>query len=243
MTDVQVEEKDLQTILAETEDLGDKLQIITSQLGVDYTNWKESEEAKDTTKNSFFDLLTTYIQENVPLERRTERVLLKVDEDIDTALVTRYPDMRVVIDNDGDPLMEENPEDAQEWIVVLEPRPEMMKFEYVNREDGMVYTRGRTERGASFDVLGFISEFPDLAEQCVIQEVALVAPATMDLAEKSADDLLEMADVRFTLNEEKAEALVVADPSLLPVFMKFRIAPKISMSLQKPRKAKADELS
>lgn len=225
------------------ETVNDKLQILTADLGKVYDKWKDAEESKDVRKSQFFDLLTQYIIDNVPLERVTERVLLKDGEDIDDALNTRYPDMCVAITADGELLMEPNPDNDREWIVVMEPDPQYMKYQYVNTQTKMVYGRGRTERGADFDVLGFVDEFPELAEKCVTKTVTLSVSSSFDLSELDAEELLSLASTTVTLDEEKAEALVVADPSLLAVFMKFRVAPKVSMSLLKPRKAKADELS
>lgn len=223
--------------------LDKKLQILTADLGKVYDKWKEVEESKDTRKSQFFDLLTDFIEENVVLERTTEQVYLKDGEEIADALTTRYRDMRVVITPDGEPLMEENPENDREWIVVMEPDPKLMKYQYVNPKTKMVYARGRIERGADFDVIGFADEFPELADKCVTKTVTLSVASSVDLHQLDAEELLSLASATLTLDEEKAEALVVADPSLLAVFMKFRMAPKVSMSLLKPRKAKADELA
>lgn len=224
------------------ETTAEKLQILTKDLGKQYAAWKKAEEGKDKRKEGFFNLLTDFIQQSVPLERTTERVILKNNETIEDALKTRYPDMVVALDSDGEAMMEENPDNDREWIVVLNQDPKFMKYQFVNEDDGMVYGRGRTERGASFDTNGFVEEFPELAERCVERVVTLTVPPHADLSSMDTSELLSLSSEVFILDEEKAEALIVAEPSLLATFMKFRVAPKISMTLLKPRKAKADEL-
>lgn len=221
----------------------DKLNLVTGNLSHYYNDWKESEELKDTYKDQFFDLITEYIEGHVPLTRSTEQILLKDGEDIETALKTRYPDQRISNDPNGDPLIEVNPDNDQEWIVVMEPDPSFMKFQWVNPENQMVYARGRSERGAGFDVTGFLSEFPEIAAKCVTMNVNMSLPYSANLEEMSTSALLSLANVSYSLDEDRAEELVVADPSLMSVFAKFRVAPKVSLSLAKPRVAKKSELS
>ena len=201
------------------------LNAVSRHLGVAYDKWKQSEGDKDEYRDEFFELAT---KEVIARGLMTEAKLVygPSEDEAKERAELYYPAHRVLEVNDSN--------DDDKWKVLLEERPELKAFTYVNRTDKKVYKRS-IRRGSlqldddlmrerDNDLYMRVTEFPQWVE---------------DLA-KNFDGVYDYAFSRDVPRSLKPQDQIAdEDLPLLQEYM-YESAPKVQLA--PPRKAKPEEL-
>jgi hypothetical protein len=134
----------------------------TSDLGIHYKKWKSEEKEKNTFKDEFFDLVTVLVQgDDYELE---EKLVLTDAPDEDSArkhFAMYYP--RYLIDEIR-PADERITEGLGNWEAILTENPEYISWQYINPDDGMVYTKSVQDGSLMLDDERLAEEDPILYE-------------------------------------------------------------------------------
>lgn len=121
------------------------LRTITRKFGRAYVQSKEYDNRKKNWQQEFFDACTQAVQRERRLPRKTVTTL-----DGREWVLQHHPGWRIV------------QQDDDEINFVIERDPALIRYTYINPDDGMVYERGTQEAGPSLDDERLQEEDPDL---------------------------------------------------------------------------------
>jgi uncharacterized protein YnzC (UPF0291/DUF896 family) len=179
------------------------LDDVTQRLGRSHKKWKEAEQQKNKLRDEFFAAVNEELanelaaQSIVDVEGQDEEEVLRIAQ-------RRFQKHRVV---------DVRQESATTWKVVLEENPEYRDFQYINPEDGQVYSRIVAEGAPFLDDDAIREENPELWDK-ITHEVT-------------------------TREMKPVESL---EPEVLAQLRPYLTSPKPSIRLGNPRRAKQEEL-
>lgn len=221
----------------EVEPIRDRLDILTKDLIENYETMQDAKKRHEGSKDEeglkqqFFSLASEYAEETIPREKKTVHLAAETEQEARSLALRQYPTYRVVEVEEGD----------DDWAILLESDPAFDVVPFIN-SDGYEVKRAIGERGASFDVEGFMEDHPDIAEEVIDASVGLtISLASVEelmgatFAELQEEDLIS---VTHSLNEGKASQYVKEHPESMDTFADYRIPGTPSVSLPAPKAPK-----
>lgn len=128
--------------------MSDDLTEITGQLGRYYDDWKESEGAKNSAKEAFFEAATR----EVPVRSWSEIIEADNEEDALRIAQRKFHQHNVTdVVKSGD-----------DWEVFLEEDPSLNPYSFINKEDGRVYSRQVVQGSPMLDDGAVLADDPEL---------------------------------------------------------------------------------
>lgn len=197
------------------EDTRKGLTEITTALGEADKIEKRAKKVKENSRATFFVLANIALQEDRPLRKRT--IITKEAPDQEW-IEREYPEWRILT-------VEPHEDDQEDWHVVIEENPAMMKFSFVNSETMEVYGRTTSTSSPTFDAEGLWR--------------TVVGDDAHELAREAVSKRLVEV---FELDELRAQMIMTLHPETKEVFEKFTIPGTLSVKLTPIRKAKEEEI-
>lgn len=169
-----------------------KLEDITKEFGIAHKEEAEAKAKKEKYRKLFFDLIT------IPKSQLAQQTIFYEGSDPDNHVATLYPKWRVVA-------KEETDLDG-EWRILIQEDPTKKSYTYLNKVDGMVYTRTVAESAPGVDLARLKAENPALYLEITVEppKPARVLKPLADLEEDQKDELKEyLTPVSLTNRMEK----------------------------------------
>jgi hypothetical protein len=209
------------------------LEVVTREFGLAYSGAKQAEAAKTKAQRAFFDACTRALSEST-LGQRLVVVDTREIENVPEYVEIQCPGYTYVSHTD-------------EHILVQED-PAVMKFQFINEDDGYVYGRTNSEGAPSLDDERLRAEDPALWD-----EISAWAEPWYSMFKevlKTWLPLVSELEIELYLDEYLAKAgllKTITDPNswtedTVEKVSQYMVPGKITVKLVPPRKAKPEEL-
>lgn len=176
---------------------------ITSRLGRAHREWKHAEKEKNARRDEFFRAVREELEQELA-PQSVEQVEATNEEQAWRIAQRRFHRYRIVDVRDA--------KDGK-WNVILEEDPEYRSYQYINPQDGQVYSKIVSENAPYLDDDALKEEEPELWDR-------ITEPVTT----------------------RQIKPLDTLSPEDLAAMQPYITAPKPTIKLGNPRKAKPEEL-